>query len=240
MIDSSAALTRRAVLRGLAAGGALGVSVTLLGCSTNKPESGKHKHSKDSAPSTGALSAASGTLVMIIRHGEEPDTSTLPGIDASGNPDDHSLTQVGWNRARALVDLFDPPNGQPRPGLARPTLIYAAGVTEGGSGTRSRETVTPLAQKLGIQVNTTFGKGDEQAMAAQITSQPGPTLIAWQHSEIPTIAAAFGSLTPAPPTKWDGTRYDVIWTLTANSTGWNFTPLPEMVLPQDQPQTIAG
>ena len=176
------------------------------------------------------------------RHGEKPDPSSpLPGVDINGSPaGNNSLTEVGWNRARHLVDLFDPPGGTVRPGLARPKLIYAAGANEGGSGERARETITPLAQRLGLPVNSSLGKGDEQTLAAQITAQPGPTLICWQHGEIPAIAAAFGSVNPAPPAVWPNERFDVVWTLTANGSGWDFAQVPEMVLPGDQLQTIAG
>ena len=77
---------------------------------------------------------------MIIRHGQKPDDTT-EGFDAGGNPDDSSLTEVGWQRAHRLVDLFAPAQGAPRPGLARPTTIYAAGANENGQGQRTRETV---------------------------------------------------------------------------------------------------
>jgi hypothetical protein len=177
---------------------------------------------------------------MIIRHGEKPDKSHgIPGVDIHGNPaDDSSLTQTGWDRARALADIFDPPNGQLRPGLGRPKAIYAAGANDAGEGERTRETVTPLAQRLGIPVNADFGKGDEDSMAAHITSQPGPTLICWQHGEIPAVAEAFGSLTPTPPDTWPDDRFDVIWTLTATAAGWDFAQIPEMALAGDRTQTI--
>jgi hypothetical protein len=179
---------------------------------------------------------------MIIRHGEKPGgSSPLPGVDIQGNPaGKNSLTEVGWDRARHLVDVFDPRVGSVRHGLARPKLIYAAGANEGGSGERTRETVTPLAQRLGISVNTAFGKGDEDALATEITAQPGPTLICWQHGEIPAIAQAFGSVIPNPPRTWPDDRFDVIWTLTATADAWSFAQFPEMVLAGDRAQTITN
>lgn len=238
MSSPSPTLNRRAALRAIATGGILAASTVVVACSKN----GQRPRTPGPSGVSPSPRAAPGTLVMIIRHGEKPDSSSpLQGVDINGNPaDKSSLTEVGWNRARGLVDVFDPPNGQPRPGLARPKLIYAAGVTEGGSGERARETITPLAQRLGIAVNTDFGKGDEYALAAEITSQPGPTLIAWQHTEIPAITEAFGSVTPTPPATWPADRFDVIWTLTATGDGWNFAQIPELVLPGDQPQTITG
>jgi hypothetical protein len=179
------------------------------------------------------------TLVMIIRHGEKPDGSAS-GVDANGNADDSSLTRTGWNRAQRLVDLFDPAQGSPRTGVARPTAIFAAGANGNGEGKRTRETVTPLADELGIPIDTTFGKGEEGALVKRVISWPGPTLISWQHGEIPTIAQAFPSVTPAPPTVWPDDRFDVIWTFTKTADGWHFAQQPELALPQDRPTVIGN
>jgi broad specificity phosphatase PhoE len=226
MTNTPVSPTRRTGLRTITTIVALVTSAVLAGCGTAPPP-----------PRAPSGSAAPGTLVMIIRHGEKPDASH-PGVDADGNPDDSSLTEVGWTRAHRLVDLFDPPQTPPRPGLGRPTAIYAASANDNGDGTRTRETVKPLADKLGIPVNTDFGKGDENALVEDVTAQPGPTLISWQHGEIPTIAAAFPSVTPTPPSQWPDNRFDVIWTLTKTADGWHFAQMPELALPQDQTSVI--
>lgn len=176
-------------------------------------------------------------VVMIIRYAEKPSGST-PGFDARGNPDPSSLTEVGWNRAHRLVDLFDPADGRLRAGLARPEAIYAAGANSNGEGKRTRETVTPLADKLGIPLDTSFGKGDEKALVDRVTAQAGPTLIAWQHGGIPLIARSFPAVTPTPPSRWPDDRFDVIWTFTKTPDGWHFAQLAEHVLPQDQAAVI--
>jgi hypothetical protein len=147
---------------------------------------------------------------------------------------------MGWDRAHRLVDLFDPPQGSLRPGLARPKSIYAAGANSNGEGQRTRETVTPLADKLGIAVNASLGKGDERQLVEQVIAQPGPTLISWQHGEIPTIAAAFPSATPTPPSQWPDGRFDVVWTLTKTADGWHFAQVPELVLPNDRADVIGN
>jgi broad specificity phosphatase PhoE len=175
--------------------------------------------------------------VMIIRHAEKPDGSQ-PGIDAAGNEDDSSLTEIGWDRANALVGLFDPAEGSPRQGLARPTAIYAAGVTDSGEGQRTRETVAPLADALGITVNTDFGRDDEKALAKHVIDQPGPVLISWQHGGIPAIVEAFPHVRPDPPSEWPDDRFDVIWILTRTGDGWRFSQMPELVLPQDDSGVI--
>jgi hypothetical protein len=217
----------RPTFRLIAVSCALTTAASLAACAPSQ--------SAPSANSQPPVSAAPGTLIMIIRHGEKPSgANAAAGIDPTGKPDKHSLTPIGWNRARALVGLFDPNQGSTRHGLARPKVIYASGGT-GGEGTRPRETVQPLAEDLGIPENTSFAKGQETELVTQAASQPGPTLISWQHSEIPAIAAAFGAVTPTPPASWPNDRFDMVWTFTATDRGWAFAQVPEMVLPGDNP-----
>jgi broad specificity phosphatase PhoE len=213
------------------------LSAVLTACATGGSSPPGAAPSPAGSGGTSSDVAAQGTVVMVIRHGEKPDGSD-PGVDAQGKKDDSSLTAVGWQRAEALADLFDPTSGPLRPGLARPTAIYASGANDDGEGKRPRETVAPLAQRLGITVNTDYGKGDEKALVENATGRPGPVLICWQHGELPDIAAAFPGVTPAPPTDWPGDRFDVIWTFTRTADGWQFAQLPELVLPQDQNTVI--
>jgi hypothetical protein len=72
------------------------------------------------------------TIIMIIRHAEKPDTKGLApfGVNSDGVQDWESLIIQGWQRAGALVVLFDPARGPLQaPGLAVPSLIYAANPT---------------------------------------------------------------------------------------------------------------
>jgi broad specificity phosphatase PhoE len=222
-------------LRTIVALVALAVSTVLAGCGSATTEA------PGAAPTTGGATsdaAAPRDVVMVIRHGEKPDGSA-PGVDAEGNEDSSSLTEVGWERAHRLVDLFDPAQGPLRPGLARPRAIYAAGANDDGEGQRTRETVQPLADRLGLPVDTSFGKGDEEKLVKHAIAEPGPTLICWQHGELPTIAEAFPGVTPTPPSEWPDDRFDVIWTFTRTADGWHFAQMPELLLPQDQVAVIA-
>jgi hypothetical protein len=190
-----------------------------------------------SVPAAPQAPAAAATLVMVIRHGEKPDDDT-DGVDAQGRADDSSLTPIGWQRAHQLVELFDPAQVSLRPGLARPAVIYAAGANDEGRGQRTRETVAPLAQRLGITVDTRFGKGDEEQLVEHALAHPGPVLISWQHGEIPAIAEAFSTVTPSPPSEWPDDRFDLVWTFTKTPDGWHFAQVPELVLPGDQTSPI--
>ena len=231
--------TRPAILPTVVALIGLALSVVLAGCGTAPtPGANPGGAAANTRPQPERTSgAAAADLVMIIRHGEKPDGSD-PGVDANGHPDDSSLTATGWNRAQHLVNLLDPAQGAPRAGLARPSAIYAAAANSNGDGTRTRETVGPLADALGIPVNTSFGKGDEQALIEHVIAQPGTALICWQHGEIPAIAAAFPSVTPTPPAQWPADRFDVIWTFSRTPDGWHFAQMPELALPQDKTAVI--
>ncbi len=222
---STPSLPRRRLLQGVAASGA---ATFLAGCGS----------SRQVRPAALPPAPASGILVMIIRHAEKPPGSGAPqGIDADGTPDPHSLTVRGWTRAGALVELFAPGSGGIRPGLARPSAIYAAGGT-GGEGQRPRETVTPLAARLGVTVTTTYAKGGEPALAAELAHRPGATLVSWQHEEIPALLAAFGAVSPAPPATWPDNRFDLVWVLTSAAHGWSFTQVPQLLLDGDSADTI--
>ena len=227
MTPESSPMNRRTLLHALAVGGTVTTSAAFLGgCGST--------HDAQSAALPPA--ASTGTLVMIIRHAEKPAGSTQ-GVDVNGNPDPHSLTVRGWTRAGALVQLFAPGAGAVRPGLARPTAVYAAGGS-GGEGQRPRETVTPLAARLGPEVNTGYSKGAEVALAKECAGLAGPTLISWQHEEIPAIVAAFGQVTPAPPTSWPDERFDLVWVLAPKSGGWSFTQVPQLLLDGDSDQPV--
>ena len=213
---------------------ALTASALLAGCSTEPAANGAA-----TVPVTVVAPPppAEHDVVMIIRHGEKPD-GTTPGIDENGDEDDSSLTTVGWERAHALVDLFDPPHGTPPSPLARPDRIYAAGVTDDGEGQRTRETVTPLADALGVPVDTELGRGDEKKLVKDVLAQSGSTLISWQHGGIPEIVDDFPSVSPRPPEEWPSDRFDVVWTLTRTADGWHFTQTPELVLTDDHAGVI--
>jgi broad specificity phosphatase PhoE len=218
---------------------ALAVSAALTACGTTTGDgaAGTGAAPATSAPGLAPAGVAPQDVVMLIRHAEKPD-GELPGVDADGNEDDSSLTEVGWQRANRLVDLFDPAQGAPRAGLARPTAIYAAGVTDDGEGQRTRETVAPLADRLGLPVETEYGRGQEKKLVDRVVDEQGPVLISWQHSGITEIADAFPSVKPKPPSEWPDDRFDVVWTFTRTDDGWRFAQVPEDLLPGDSTEPI--
>jgi hypothetical protein len=160
--------------------------------------------------------------ILIIRHAEKPEEGGDSAVDASGAPDSKSLTPRGWQRSGAWAELFAPSLGQQRV-LPKLTAVFASApashkeIAAGNGGSKSRrplETVTPLAAKLGIQVDLRYGKGNEADLATTISTTKGVVLVCWQHEDIVAIATAIVPLDskgPGIPAQWPGTCFNVIF-----------------------------
>ncbi|WAL69577.1 hypothetical protein ORV05_17970 [Amycolatopsis cynarae] len=179
-------------------------------------------------------------VVMIVRHAEKPAGTSAPyGITADGVRSEGSLTVRGWTRAGALAGLFAPAGDAPvRAGLARPAAVYAA-APDGDKEQRPLQTVSALAARLGLTVITSHAKGGEAALAAELAVRHGPTLVSWQHEDIPAIADGLGLVSPAPPGSWPGDRFDVVWVFVRSGQGWTFRQVPQLLLDGDRPTVIA-
>lgn len=157
---------------------------------------------------------------MLIRHGEkQPDSGPPPyGVDAEGNQNEHSLAARGWQRAGALVPFFRDARAR---GIKTPDAVYASKVSatvvvvddhDVSESLRPQQTVTPLVDALapakGLQ--TPFSVGEERLLAEILAQENGIVLVAWEHSHIPLIAAAF---TSEAPSSWSRSCYDSVWVL---------------------------
>ncbi|MFF3918474.1 hypothetical protein ACFYZB_34370 [Streptomyces sp. NPDC001852] len=196
------------------------------------------KHAREAVPEPADTPAtrvpvADNTTIMIIRHGEKPGRNES-GIDENGRPDAKSLTPRGWERARALPALFDPPKGQPlKPGIVRPRTIYAAADQGPLAGAhRMRQTVTPLARHMGIPLDTTHAESQEAALAEAALSAPQPVLVCWEHSRIPAIVNALGASHSGAPAAWPN-RFDLVWVFTHTHGSWTFRQVGQHLLPRD-------
>jgi broad specificity phosphatase PhoE len=163
--------------------------------------------------------------IMLIRHAEKPEGSSVLGVKEDGTHGQHSLVVQGWQRAGALVAYFSAPTLAE---IAVPTYLYASSVD-----LRPIETITPLARRLGVTADQTFAVGDEAALVASITSRDGVVLVAWEHKHIPLIA---DHLTSHAPQTWPGDRFDVVWIFDRQSSGsYSFAQVPQMLLAGDSP-----
>lgn len=187
-----------------------------------------------------ASTPVEGSVCMMIRHGEKPDDSgrggaeEAEGIDEQGTADPHSLTQRGWERARALGKFF----AAPRAGIARPARIYAPGAVGGhAAGRRPRETAGPIAAALGLGVDLAYPEGEEKKLAKELSvlGPRSPALVVWEHTAIVKIIGCLAGSARPKFTHWPGDRYDVVIVCRAAKDGWRLTQAPQLVLPGDSP-----
>ena len=95
-----------------------------------------------------------------------------------------------------------------------------------------------MAERLGIPVDTEYGRGQEKDLVEKAVDEKGPILISWQHGGITEIADAFPKVKPKPPSEWPDDRFDVIWTFTRTADGWRFAQVPEQLMPGDSTDLI--
>jgi hypothetical protein len=171
--------------------------------------------------------------IMFIRHAEkQPDDPPGPppyGIKPNGKKKRHSLTVRGWQRSGALVPFFC----APKPPVETPGVIYSSAISDDNDETKSRrpqETVTPLAQRLGTEINASYTIGQEAQLATEIQSRSGVVLVAWEHKHIPLLAAA---LSTSAPGTWPEDRFDLVWVLTAQRDAYSFAAVNQSLLAGD-------
>jgi hypothetical protein len=182
--------------------------------------------------------------ILIIRHAEKPVVNGDSGIDETGAADPESLTPRGWQRAGAWAELFVPALGQESV-LPTPVALFASNRDqkddqattdeEKAKSRRPLETITPLAGKLGIDVDPSIKKRDVGTVAAAAVAANGVALICWQHELIPAIVNAISSTLTNVPAKWPGPRFNVIFRLDRadESSPWTFQQICPVLLKDD-------
>jgi len=154
----------------------------------------------------------------------------------------------GWQRAGALARFFAPLSSQfQRPGIAQPQFLLAAGPVsktqkkddgDGSKSQRPEQTITPLSQLIGVTIDSAFVKGRETQVAAAVVASGDVVLIAWQHEDIPAIAAAIPGASGFP-SPWPGSRFDIVWVFDLRPDGaYLFSQVPQMLLAGDLPSVI--
>lgn len=158
-----------------------------------------------------------------------------------GSQNAEALTATGWRRAAALVDLFVPRSGRfANSELATPGAIFASGVGHHSKSLRPEQTVTPLAGKLHLPIETKYPKGDEAGLVQATTTIGGIVLVAWEHEATPEIAGLILGSNHNVPTRWPGNRFDEVWVFDrpSGSGTWSFAQVPQLLLPGDFPDPI--
>ena len=175
--------------------------------------------------------------IYIIRHGEKP-SGDKQGTTLDGKPSDNSLIAEGWQRAGALVGLFGASGSAGKSStLPSPATIFAAcpdasGADSEDKNRREEETAGPLAQRLGLKMVLTYGKGQEEELAQAARQASGPVLIIWDHSAIISLTNHLSS-SAAVPNEWPGERFDVVFVLSPGLQGYEFRQVPQELMAGD-------
>ena len=182
--------------------------------------------------------------IMVIRHGEKPPDFGN-GVNSKGATDSSSLAVQGWQRAGGLATLFDPSNGPLQNSeLKVPQFLYGTAVGKHSSSERPEETIEPLADKLGLTINTgptnkPFVKDNYADMVSSAVACNGVVLISWQHEDIPDIANLILGSNTIPKGCWPGSRYDMVWVFDLGADGsYRMTQVPQLLLHGDSATPI--
>ena len=176
------------------------------------------------------------TKIMLIRHAEKPAKDFAPfGVTRKGERDKESLAVRGWQRAGALIGLFAPTSGEISSSLAKPQFLYASKPLRRRGSRRPLQTLVPLSEKLGIEINTEFPRFDFEEMLDEVYSCKGAVLICWQREYIPDIALKILGNRKTVPAEWPEDRYDMVWVfdLDHSSGQYRFKQVPQKLLGGD-------
>lgn len=173
--------------------------------------------------------------IMVIRHAEKP-TSENNGVTFEGKRESESLTVRGWQRAGALVSFFAPANNSfNHPALAQPQHLFASRAKKRNGSRRSVETLTPLAAKLALRINSNFSRDDSEHMLDEAFMCEGVVLICWQQEYIPRIANYIMGNDTETPQDWPDDRFDMVWVFQRlpDSDRYAFQQVPQNLLMGD-------
>lgn len=177
------------------------------------------------------------TKIILLRHAEKPDKDGAPfGVTRDGKQSKESLEVRGWQRAGALANLFAPTDGHlQNSSLAKPQSLFASKPLKRKGSRRPLETITPLAKKLGIEINAEFQRSDFEGLVREVCSCRGVVLICWQREYIPEIAAHILGNNRHAPREWPEERFDMIWVFDLDhaSGRYKFKQVPQRLLVRD-------
>jgi hypothetical protein len=177
------------------------------------------------------------TKIMLIRHAEKPAKDSAPyGVTAEGERSKESLEVRGWQRAGGLANLLAPTNGHfQHASLAKPKFLFASKPLRRKGSRRPVETLTPLAQKLAIRINSGFQRSEFESMLEEVLSCKGVVLICWQREYIPQIASYILGNKNTAPHDWPEDCFDMIWVfdLARSSSKYTFKQVPQKLLGGD-------
>mmetsp|Transcript_13848 Transcript_13848/g.25940 ORF Transcript_13848/g.25940 Transcript_13848/m.25940 type:complete len:236 (+) Transcript_13848:34-741(+) len=124
--------------------------------------------------------AAETAIINLIRHGEK--------CKKSGT----GLTEIGKQRASYLGQCMSTGSRSDVMPFGRATAVMASLVRPGKSS-RPRDTVVPLSEALGLDLQMPCDKKDADCFAKHaraLIAPQGSLVVAWQHEDIPQLVKA--------------------------------------------------
>lgn len=135
--------------------------------------------------------------LLVMRHAEKTGEKTDPHLSPGGS-----------RRAQALATYIPQKFG-------KPDFLIAAATT--GRSRRPRETLEPLASALRLGIMDTLGEQEIDKLLDHLCKQTyaGKSgVIAWRHSDIPSLVTALGAPQGTTPNSWDDTVFNLIIEMT--------------------------
>lgn len=178
------------------------MGLLLLAACIASPSSESPSSSKDHQ-NANALSDAT---ILIIRHAEKPEFGT-------------GLSSEGQARAQAYVGYFENFRLDAKP----LRLDYLVAAVDSEHSQRSRLTLEPLAESIGLRPDLRFQARQSAGLAEELRSRPHgkAILICWHHSEIPDLLRALGADPERllPGGQWPAQQFGWVLELRYNQQG---------------------
>ncbi|KAE8210611.1 hypothetical protein CF327_g5545 [Tilletia walkeri] len=150
-----------------------------------------------------AAHAAVNNQIYLIRHGEKVSDDSV------------GLSSQGQERAQCLRNVFGRSSGY---NIGK---IFAQAYNSDGSRDRPYETVLPLSQDLGLEVDTSCDRDDincvHDAVHAFADQSGADILICWEHDALSEISAAIGQGFTYPSSNFDLIYHENNGDLTSDS-----------------------
>lgn len=139
---------------------------------------------------TPAAAQDSPTVVYLVRHAERAENGT----------NDPPISEAGWARARLLANM-----------------LRDAGITQVHTTDylRTRSTVEPLAERLGLSIRS-YDPADLEGFAARLRGTPGRHLVVGHSNTTPPLVAALHGEAGEPIAELE---YDRLYILTLTAAG---------------------
>jgi phosphohistidine phosphatase SixA len=132
--------------------------------------------------------------IILMRHADKTEDSA-----------DEDLSESGWARAKQLATYLPETFG-------KPDIIMAAAQSKHSD--RSVETVKPLAESLGLEIQDYFKNDEFPQLVDEIFNDPDyknkTVVICWHHGKLPAMASLLGAPAGSFPDPWPSNAYNLI------------------------------